>query len=117
VSYLLDEAGLNPLVRDDYGRTPLHDACWRAMPDFGMVEMLLRAESRLALVRDVRGHMPFEYARKGHRGAWRAFLDERRDLFVCPRLVLPAAPPTDPVPSPGRGRLVAASPAHSPSYR
>jgi ankyrin repeat protein len=116
VSYLLHEAELNPLVRDDYGRTPLHDACWRVEPDFDMVESLLRVESRLAFVRDVRGHMPFEYARKEHRGAWKAFLHERKDLFVCPRLVLPDAP-TDPLPSPVRGRRVAASSAHSPIER
>jgi hypothetical protein len=84
VRYLLDEAGLNPLVRDDYGRTPLHDACWRGEPDFGLVGALLGAEPRLAHAVDVRGHRPFEYARREHWGAWRAFLDGRRDLFVPP---------------------------------
>ena len=84
VRYLLDEAGLNPLVRDDYGRTPLHDACWRGEPDFGLVGALLGAEPRLALAVDVRGHRPFEYARREHWGAWRAFLDGRRDLLIPP---------------------------------
>ena len=82
VRYLLDEARLNPLVRDDYGRTPLHDACWRGEPDFDLVEAILRAEPRLALTRDARGHRPFEYARREHWGAWRAFLHGRRRTFV-----------------------------------
>ncbi|KAL3798304.1 hypothetical protein ACHAW5_010641 [Stephanodiscus triporus] len=90
VSYLLG-AGLNPLVRDDYGRTPLHDACWRGSPDFELVEAILRAEPRSAFVRDVRGHRPFEYARREHWGAWRAFLDDRRDLFVTSSR--PSSPP------------------------
>jgi len=81
VRYLLDEAGLNPLVRDDYGRTPLHDACWRGEPDFGLVGALLGTEPRLALAVDVRGHRPFDYARREHWGAWRVFL---RKMFVPP---------------------------------
>ncbi|KAL3808439.1 hypothetical protein ACHAXA_003370 [Cyclostephanos tholiformis] len=66
MSYLLHEAGLNLLVWDDYGRMPLHDACWRGNPNFDMVEVLLRAELRIAFIRDVRGLMPFDYVRREH---------------------------------------------------
>jgi hypothetical protein len=82
MSYLLHEAGLNLLVWDDYGRMPLHDACWRGDPNFDMVEVLLRAELRIAFIRDVRGLMPFNYVRREHQSAWRAIFDERKDLFV-----------------------------------
>eukprot|EP00578_Thalassiosira_sp_NH16_P019859 CAMPEP_0181099148 /NCGR_PEP_ID=MMETSP1071-20121207/12505_1 /TAXON_ID=35127 /ORGANISM="Thalassiosira sp., Strain NH16" /LENGTH=294 /DNA_ID=CAMNT_0023181791 /DNA_START=276 /DNA_END=1157 /DNA_ORIENTATION=+ len=70
VSYLLNEADVSPRIKDDYGRTPLHDACWRGNPEYEIVELLLSAEPRLAFVQDVRGHKPFQYARKEHWGAW-----------------------------------------------
>ena len=85
VSFLLNEADVSPRIKDDYGRTPLHDACWRGNPEYEIVELLLSAEPRLAFVQDVRGHKPFQYARKEHWGAWRDFLEEKRDLItnVC----------------------------------
>jgi ankyrin repeat protein len=82
VAFLLDEAGASPLVMDDYGRTPLHDACWRGKPAFAVVEALLRAEPRLAYVADVRGHRPFQYARREHWGVWNQFLAQKRDLIL-----------------------------------
>jgi hypothetical protein len=85
VSFLLNEAGVSPRIRDDYGRTPLHDACWRGNPEYEIVELLLSVEPRLAFVKDVRGHKPFQYARREHWGDWRKFLDEKRELILLPR--------------------------------
>jgi hypothetical protein len=34
VSYLLEECKLCVNISDDFGRTPLHDACWTAEPNF-----------------------------------------------------------------------------------
>lgn len=82
VSFLLHEANVSPRIKDDYGRTPLHDACWRGNPEYRIVELLLGVEPRLAFVQDVRGHKPFQYARREHWGAWREFLDEKRDLIL-----------------------------------
>ncbi|KAL7551817.1 hypothetical protein ACHAWF_015010 [Thalassiosira exigua] len=81
VSFLLVEAKVSPRIKDDYGRTPLHDACWRGRPAYDVVKALLEAEPRLAGVRDVRGHRPFEYARREHWGAWREFLGRNKDLL------------------------------------
>jgi hypothetical protein len=85
VSFLLHEANVSPCIRDDYGRTPLHDACWRGNPEYEIVELLLAVEPRLAFVKDVRGHRPFQYARREHWGDWRKFLDEKRELILLPR--------------------------------
>lgn len=85
VSFLLFEAGVSPRIRDDYGRTPLHDACWRGNPEYEIVELLLSVEPRLAFVKDVRGHKPFQYARREHWGDWRKFIDEKRELILLPR--------------------------------
>ena len=82
VSFLLNEANVSPRIKDDYGRTPLHDACWRGNPEYDIVELLLSVEPRLAFVSDVRGHKPFNYARREHWGAWKDFLDQKRDLIL-----------------------------------
>ena len=84
VSFLLNEAKVSPCIRDDYGRTPLHDACWRGNPEYEIVELLLSVEPRLAFVKDVRGHRPFQYARREHWSCWRNFIDEKRELILRP---------------------------------
>ncbi|KAL7529573.1 hypothetical protein ACHAXR_003034 [Thalassiosira sp. AJA248-18] len=76
------DANVSPRIKDDYGRTPMHDACWRGNPEYDIVELLLRVEPRLAFVPDVRGHKPFQYARREHWGAWKGFLDQKRDLIL-----------------------------------
>ena len=85
VSFLLHEAKVSPCIRDDYGRTPLHDACWRGNPEYEIVELLLSVEPRLAYVKDVRGHRPFQYARREHWPNWREFIDRKRELILLPR--------------------------------
>lgn len=82
VAFLLNEAKVSPRIKDDYGRTPLHDAVWRASPEVGIVELILNVEPRLAFVEDVRGHKPFQYARKEHWGCWRQFLVQKKDLIL-----------------------------------
>lgn len=83
VFFLLHEANVSPRIRDDYGRTPLHDACWRGNPEYEIVEMLLRKEPRLAFVEDIRGHKPFRYARKEHWPVWKEFLGSNKDLMIA----------------------------------
>lgn len=82
VSFLLKEANVSPRIKDDHGRTPLHDACWRGTPEYSIVKLLLSVEPRLAFAKDVWGHTPFQYARKEHWGAWNEFLDSNRDLIL-----------------------------------
>lgn len=82
VAFLLKEAGVSPRIRDDHGRTPLHDACWRGTPEYSIVKLLLTVEPRLAFAKDVWGHTPFMYARREHWGAWNEFLDRNRDLIL-----------------------------------
>lgn len=82
VSFLLNEAKVSPRVKDDFGRTPMHDACWRTNPEYEIVELLLSLEPRLASVVDARGHTPFDYARKEHWTGWRGFLDRKKSLFT-----------------------------------
>lgn len=77
VTFLVEEAGHNLWIRDDTGRTPLHDACWTAYPSPELVSFILDKEPDLLLVSDKRGHTPLDYARKDH---WQTWLDHFEDI-------------------------------------
>ena len=82
VRFLVDEAGVSVRVRDDYGRTALHDACWTSEPNEELVEYLIRQCPELLLMSDKRGNAPFEYVRREHWGRWLQFVQENNELFL-----------------------------------
>jgi ankyrin repeat protein len=81
VRYLLETVQVDIHIRDDYHRTPLHDACWTIEPNYDLVDLLLRIAPEHLLLEDVRGFTPFDYVRPEHRGKWLRFLWERKDLL------------------------------------
>eukprot|EP00543_Licmophora_paradoxa_P001886 CAMPEP_0202454934 /NCGR_PEP_ID=MMETSP1360-20130828/12577_1 /ASSEMBLY_ACC=CAM_ASM_000848 /TAXON_ID=515479 /ORGANISM="Licmophora paradoxa, Strain CCMP2313" /LENGTH=223 /DNA_ID=CAMNT_0049074385 /DNA_START=56 /DNA_END=724 /DNA_ORIENTATION=- len=70
VRFLVVEAKCSLFVRDDYGRTPMHDACWSPKPNFKLMKFLIEQQPELLLMSDVRGHTPYSYARKEHWSEW-----------------------------------------------
>jgi Ankyrin repeats (3 copies) len=77
VEFLLSPAvALNVRVRDDFGRTPLHDACWNPEPQLEICTWIMQKDPSLFLVADKRGFTPFQYARKSDWPVWRQFLFE-----------------------------------------
>jgi hypothetical protein len=74
-------AGASVQISDDYGRTPLHDCCWSTEPSFDVVDLLLRQDNRLILMKDCRGSTPFAYIRKESRGAWLEFLARNSETY------------------------------------
>ncbi len=81
VRFLIKEADVSLRVKDDFGRTPLHDACWSADPNFDLMELIIEHDPDLLLVEDVRGHSPFSYARRSHWKDWSEFLTARRETL------------------------------------
>jgi len=81
VRFLLQEADIHIHIRDDYLRTPLHDACWTCEPNFELVDMLIRHAPEHVVMSDARGFTPFDYVRKEHKGKWLRFLWERRGIL------------------------------------
>lgn len=79
--FLVHEAGVSLRVKDDCGRTPLHDACWATLPAYELVELLIAVEPDLLIISDKRGHTPFQYARREHWHHWRKFLYDRWNLI------------------------------------
>lgn len=81
VEYFLAEAKLSVRIRDDCGRTPLHDACWNAQPQMEILKWLIEKDPCLLLVEDKRGSTPFAYARPQDWPVWRQFLLDNRTCF------------------------------------
>jgi hypothetical protein len=65
----------------DFGRTPLHDACWTPEPNFDIVELILSNDKRLLNLVDCRGSSPLSYIKRSHWGAWVAFLHQNVNRF------------------------------------
>ena len=84
---VLLERGCDFRTADDYGRTPLHDACWTADPAFDVVEEILKFDVRMFHMIDARGHCPLNYVRKEHYGDWIAYLEQNADRFWPKRSV------------------------------
>jgi hypothetical protein len=83
VYFLMNDAQVNIDVRDDFGRTPLHDACWTTKPNFDLMDLLLKqAPPDLLVVQDIRGHTPFHYARREHWSEWIVFFQGREELLL-----------------------------------
>lgn len=86
VEWLVTEGCVSLRVSDDFGRTPLHDACWKKEPNFKLIDLILDQEPELLLVADKRGHLPFDYARTHHWGLWIQFLEMRMKKEIRNRL-------------------------------
>ena len=87
VRFLVKEANVSLLLCDDFGRTVLHDACWTVEPALGLVEFLLEEIPDLLLVKDARGHKPFDYVRKQHWEVWTSFIRNQKHL-LRPKLLV-----------------------------
>eukprot|EP00541_Cyclophora_tenuis_P004325 CAMPEP_0116551580 /NCGR_PEP_ID=MMETSP0397-20121206/6034_1 /TAXON_ID=216820 /ORGANISM="Cyclophora tenuis, Strain ECT3854" /LENGTH=260 /DNA_ID=CAMNT_0004076483 /DNA_START=214 /DNA_END=996 /DNA_ORIENTATION=- len=80
-AFLLEEVKLQVRIRDDCGRTPMHDICWNPRMQLELAHMLLERDPTLLLICDKRGHTPFKYARPEDWRKWRKFLFECRYLL------------------------------------
>ncbi|KAL3936009.1 MAG: hypothetical protein SGBAC_008580 [Bacillariaceae sp.] len=99
--FLIHDVKVDLNIRDDYFRTPLHDACWTPTPNFEIVELLIKEAPEHLLLEDVRGFTPFDYVRNDHWKQWLRFLWERRDQLRPKDRKLPDASATmDAEPSP-----------------
>ena len=78
LQFLLEEAQVSIRIRDDKGRTPLHDACWTDRPNFDLIYRLLQSSPELLFVQDHRGHTPMTYVPRKRWGEWCDFLQKHR---------------------------------------
>lgn len=81
VQFLTSEANVDINCLDDYGRTPLHDACWSSEPNFDLIDLLITKSPELLLMSDKRGHTPLDYTRKEHCQLWNNFLHKKEETL------------------------------------
>ena len=87
VDFLIHDAQININIRDDFGRTPLHDVCWVTKPNFQIVTNLLKVSPDLFIIGDSRGFTPLQYVKKDQHGAWSDFLEQNEELVVPKRIL------------------------------
>ena len=81
VQFLVVTVGLQiTTIRDDYHRTPLHDAFWTSKASYDVVDFLLKQPNamELLLLKDKRGFTPLDYSHGEDHERWLRFLWERR---------------------------------------
>lgn len=78
---MLMDAGCSIKVSDDYGRTPLHDACWQSKPDFDVIRLIFQTDKHLVKMRDIRGTTPLSYVKEENFVKWNQFLASIMDEF------------------------------------
>lgn len=93
VQFLVYEAGVPLNVRDDMGRSPLHDAFWSPTVNYELVDLILNKCPDLLLLSDKRGHTPLNYARKHHWAEWNKYLEGRQHMIQPKVLDLPMCAP------------------------
>ena len=71
------QQGATLQVRDEYSKTPLHDACWTASPNFEMIDIVLKEAPALLFVKDFRGFTPLDYIPRDCYPAWNTFLQSQ----------------------------------------
>lgn len=81
VKFMIQEANVSLYVKDDYGRTPMHDAFWAPVPNFPLMELLIKNAPEQIFLSDVRGHTPLSYTRKSDWLQWKKWLVEHEPLL------------------------------------
>ena len=81
LKFLTDEVQVSIRLRDDVGRTPLHDAAWTDKPNFELVSKLLSNSPDFLLVKDKRNHTALAYVPKQQWGDWCHYLDSHQQFL------------------------------------
>jgi Ankyrin repeats (3 copies) len=76
VKFLVEEAKVSVRVRDDSGRTPLHDACWTPTPNFELIRFILNLSPELLFITDYRGFPALRYIPQSCWEEWCTFIEE-----------------------------------------
>jgi Ankyrin repeats (3 copies) len=76
---IMVDGGSSVQVCDDYGRTPLHDACWSNIPCLDVVTLLLKQDRHLLFMADCRGAVPLQYVSKENWAVWKEYIDSMVD--------------------------------------
>mmetsp|Transcript_58474 Transcript_58474/g.65412 ORF Transcript_58474/g.65412 Transcript_58474/m.65412 type:complete len:315 (-) Transcript_58474:380-1324(-) len=80
LDFLLEDAKVPLNVRDRFGRTPLHNSCMSALPNFDNIDFVIMHAPRMLLFEDDNGKIPFELIPQRCFERWTRFLSEKNIL-------------------------------------
>jgi hypothetical protein len=81
--YMLQKAKVYPRVCCDYGRSPLHDACWsNDSKSLELMKMLIQASPNMLRMLDRRGFSPLDYIPRDRWAQCCAFLDKHQNIIL-----------------------------------
>ena len=80
VEFIIANGGDISIV-DDYGRTVLHDACWRSEARFDIATMILDFKIDLLFQLDARGFPPLQYVPQELWIHWCAYLFHQKEKY------------------------------------
>jgi hypothetical protein len=86
LQFLMDTAQISLKVKCDYGRTPLHDACWTRDPNFELIAIVVKECPDFLWMTDKRGFTPLTYVQRDQWGMWCVFLEEHK-LILKPKVI------------------------------
>lgn len=87
LKFLVEEVKVPMNVRDNKGRTPLHNACMSAIPNFDNVEYIMKQEPKLAIFEDDKEKIPFDLIPHRCFERWTRFLSQKSFLqTLCTEL-------------------------------
>jgi len=66
---------------DDFGRTPLHDACWTVDPCFRTISLFLDKDVNMLRLIDRRGSTPLDYVEKANQKKFIEFFLSKKDTY------------------------------------
>jgi len=79
LKFLVNIASVSVRVRDDQGKTPLHDACWTASPNFQVIHFILNQAPELLFLTDHRGYTALHYVPAECQDDWVQWIDEHQE--------------------------------------
>lgn len=68
-------------IMDDFGRSVLHDTCWRPDPRFDIATLILDQHLEMVFYLDSRGCSPLQYVPQGLWIQWCAYLFHQKDKY------------------------------------
>lgn len=87
LNFLINEANVSLKVRDDWGKSPLHEMAWNGRPKegdfFPAVKLILEKEPELLFAKDKRGSSPLQYVPKDSWNEWCHFLKASKVWIRC----------------------------------
>jgi len=80
LKFLVEDLKIQFNVRDKFGRTPLHNACMSALPNFSNIDYIMKKAPKLAVFEDDKNNIPFDLIPHRCFDRWTRFLSEKSIL-------------------------------------